>query len=105
MIKINKVQNTETGNGLLLIGLEYFLGILLLFLQVDAVAQTGNTNGSSSNAISTAVPFLNISPDARSGALGDAGVAISPDENAAFWNPAKLTFLGDQSSVSLSYSP
>ncbi|MDO7740740.1 MAG: hypothetical protein MUP94_03595, partial [Flavobacteriales bacterium] len=30
------------------------------------------------NTITTAVPFLMIGPDSRSGALGDAGVALSP---------------------------
>jgi hypothetical protein len=25
--------------------------------------------------------------------MGDAGVAISPDVNANYWNPAKLAFL------------
>jgi len=44
-------------------------------------------------AIPVQVPFLNISPDSRSGAMGDAGVAISPDVNANFWNPSKLAFL------------
>ncbi|WP_243749310.1 type IX secretion system outer membrane channel protein PorV [Mucilaginibacter agri] len=64
-----------------------------------------NTNGSNSSAITTAVPFLNISPDARSGAMGDAGVALSPDVNATYWNPAKLVFLEDNSALNLSYSP
>jgi len=64
-----------------------------------------NVNGSASNAITTAVPFLAISPDARSGALGDAGVAISPDANAAYWNPSKLAFLESNGGVSASYSP
>jgi len=79
---------------------------LVLLLPALAIAQTGtNTNGSSTNSIPTAVPFLNISPDSRSGALGDAGVALSPDVNANFWNPSKLAFLEDQDDVSLSYSP
>src|SRR6202000_786156 len=66
---------------------------------------TTNTNGTNSSAIPTAVPFLLISPDSRSGAMGEAGVAISPDVNANFWNPSKLAFLEDQDAVSLSYSP
>jgi len=57
------------------------------------------------NTITTAVPFLQITPDSRSGALGDAGVALSPDANATFWNPAKLAFAEEDMSVSLSYSP
>ena len=64
-----------------------------------------NTNGSGITAIPTAVPFLNITPDSRSGALGDAGVAISPDVNATYWNPAKLAFLENDNDASLSYSP
>jgi len=64
-----------------------------------------NTNGTNTSAIPTAVPFLNITPDSRSGALGDAGVAITPDVNANYWNPAKLAFLEDDDNFSMSYSP
>lgn len=64
-----------------------------------------NTNGTNTSAIPTAVPFLNITPDSRSGALGDAGVAITADVNANYWNPAKLVFLESDDAVSLSYSP
>src|SRR6201996_2493946 len=77
---------------------------VILLLPIFAFAQTG-TNGSNSTSIPTAVPFLNISPDSRSGALGDAGVAISPDVNANYWNPSKLAFLETNDAVSLSYSP
>jgi hypothetical protein len=78
----------------------------LLVLPAFALAQTTqNPNGSGVNAIPTAVPFLNISPDSRSGAMGDAGVAISPDVNANYWNPAKLAFLEDNDNIALSYSP
>lgn len=68
-------------------------------------ASAQNTNGSSANAITTAVPFLTISPNARSGAMGDAGVALSPEINDTYWNPSKLAFLEEPTSVSLSYSP
>jgi hypothetical protein len=57
------------------------------------------------NTITTAVPFLQITPDSRSGALGDAGVALSPDANATFWNAAKLAFVEEDVELSLSYSP
>lgn len=57
------------------------------------------------NTITTAVPFLMIAPDSRSGAMGDAGVAISPDANLIHWNPAKLGFLTQDVEASLSYSP
>ena len=45
------------------------------------------------NAITTAVPFLSITPDARHAALGDAGVATSADANSSYWNPGKLVFI------------
>lgn len=57
------------------------------------------------NTITTAVPFLMIAPDSRSGAMGDAGVAISPDANSVHWNSAKLGFLEQDIEASLSYSP
>ncbi|MGA0557066.1 type IX secretion system outer membrane channel protein PorV [Larkinella sp. VNQ87] len=53
----------------------------------------------------TAVPFLNFTPDARSAALGEAGVALSADANAIFWNPAKLVFAKKDQGVALSYTP
>jgi hypothetical protein len=52
-----------------------------------------------------AVPFLTFTPDARSGALGDAGVALSPDANALYWNSARLPFSTKASGVAASYTP
>jgi len=57
------------------------------------------------NAITTAVPFLTISPDARHAALGDAGVASSADANAAYWNVAKLVFIDKKIGGTISYTP
>lgn len=58
------------------------------------------------NPLQTGVPFLRISPDARSGAMGDVGLAISPDANAVFWNSAKLPFVDEETAgISLSYTP
>lgn len=55
--------------------------------------------------ITTAVPFLGITPDARAGAMGDVGVATSADANSVHWNPAKLVFIEYNVGFSLSYSP
>jgi len=55
--------------------------------------------------ITTAVPFLMIATDARAGAMGDAGVATSPDANATHWNIAKLAFIKNDVGFSLSYTP
>lgn len=61
------------------------------------------------NTITTAVPFLIISPEARAGGMGDIGAATSPDANATHWNPAKLAFAQDETDksfgISLSYTP
>ena len=57
------------------------------------------------NAITTAVPFLTISPDARHAALGDAGVATSADANATYWNAAKLVFIDKKYGGTISYTP
>ena len=56
-------------------------------------------------AITTGVSFLTISPDARSGALGDMGVATSPDGFSQFYNPAKYAFAEKQQGFALSYTP
>jgi len=70
------------------------------------VAESGTlTNGSESNTIITAVPFLLITPDARAGGMGNAGVAVHPDANAMSINPAKLAFLEKPYGFSASYSP
>src|SRR5690606_18875234 len=58
-----------------------------------------------SRPITTAVPFLTITPDARSGALGDVGVAITPDANATFWNASKLAFIDNKVGFAISYTP
>src|SRR6185312_13022636 len=87
-----------------------FIIYIALFSPLATAAQSlgqggTNTNGSGSSQIPTAVPFLLITPDSRSGAMGEAGVAISPDVNATFWNPSKLAFLDEGDAVSASYSP
>ena len=55
--------------------------------------------------ITTAVPFLMIAPDARSGAMGDAGVSTLPDANSMHWNPAKFAFIDREMGLALNYTP
>ena len=47
---------------------------------------TQNLSGKNINTITTAVPFLLISPDSRSGAMGDVD-SYKADANAVHWNP------------------
>ena len=55
--------------------------------------------------ITTGVPFLLITPDARAAGMGELGVATSPDSYAQQWNPAKYAFSQSNSGLGLSYTP
>ncbi len=58
-----------------------------------------------SNTLLTAVPFLRITPDARSGAMGDVGIALDPNANSMHFNASSLVFAEDQSGFSFTYTP
>lgn len=57
------------------------------------------------NVVTTAVPFLRISPDARAAGMGDLAIATSPDANSSFWNLAKVPFNANKGGISASYTP
>ena len=84
---------------------------LLLFLSISSVFQMkaqinyDEVLGGNLNTITTAVPFLLISPDSRSGAMGDVGVATTSDASSMHWNPAKLSFTQDDIGISVSIVP
>jgi hypothetical protein len=82
----------------------FVLGILFS-LSHNSYSQTVLGQDSERRVITTAVPFLNISPDARAGAMGDVGVATSPDPSSAHWNPAKFAFMENDWGFSLNYTP
>ncbi len=67
------------------------------------LAQSGSNSGL--NPVESAVPFVTLAPDSRGGAMGDAGVATSPDINSMHWNPAKFAFLENEAGISASYTP
>ncbi len=60
---------------------------------------------SSINIVSTAVPFLRISPDARAGGMGDLAIATTPDANSGFWNLAKVPFTRKKTAIAVNYTP
>ena len=66
---------------------------------------SGQECGPRLNTITTAVPFLMIGPDSRSGGMGDAGVALPADANAMHWNPSKLAFAENEGEFRVSVSP
>ena len=55
--------------------------------------------------ITTAVPFLLVSADARAAGMADIGVATSADAFSQQWNPAKYAFATDKQGFSISYTP
>ena len=83
--------------------------LVVLFLSHHAYAQdvSGIDEIGRNNlyTITTAVPFLLISPDSRAGGMGDIGVATSPDANSLHWNPAKYSFIDQEVGFAVSYVP
>jgi hypothetical protein len=84
----------------------------ILFISSTGIllAQPTSGSGASSkdlqmNTITTAVPFLSITPDSRVGGMGDAGTALSGNANSVYWNTSMLNFAKNKSEVSLSYTP
>ena len=77
---------------------------LVLMMAGSLQAQEGNSNNSI-NITTTAVPFLRISPDARSGGMGDVGIALSPDANSGFYNLAKTPFATGKAGIGATYTP
>ena len=55
--------------------------------------------------ITTAVPFLLISSDARASGLADQGVATSSDAYSQQWNPSKYVFSQRKIQAAISYTP
>jgi hypothetical protein len=76
----------------------------LVVLLGGAIAVT-NAQTKPINVVTSAVPFLRITPDARSGGMGDAGIATSPDANSSFSNLAKMPFNTSKYGVALNYVP
>jgi hypothetical protein len=64
-----------------------------------------NAQADKLNVVTTAVPFLRISPDARTGGMGDLSLATSPDANSGFFNLAKIPFNQQKGGVGVTYTP
>lgn len=88
----HKKPNNLMKNNLLL--------LCLMLLTANAMAQNNDYR-----VISTAVPFLSISADARAGGMGELGATTTPDVYSQQWNPAKYAFATQEMGVGLSYTP
>ena len=82
-----------------------FLGASLFVLPLFSQDLENGLGQNNLNTITTAVPFLLIAPDSRSGAMGDVGVATTPDAYSLHWNPSKLVFADGDVGLSVSYVP
>lgn len=78
----------------------YKVLIVLIALGLNVLSAQSN-----SRVITTGVPFLLISPDARSAGMGELGVATSADVYSQQWNPAKYVFSEKSQGVGISYTP
>ncbi len=80
--------------------------LVLLVITLHSFAQIQvEDNKFRLNTITTSVPFLIISPDAKAGGMGDVGVASTPDAMSMHWNPAKYAFVKNDIGFSLCYTP
>jgi hypothetical protein len=57
------------------------------------------------NVVTTAVPFLRISPDARAGGMGDLAIATNPDASSSYFNLGKVPFNTSKGGVNVTYTP
>ncbi len=88
--------------------LKYVLAVAVVAVMASThTVQGQNLYGQDSTlrVITTAVPFVNFSPDSRASGMGDVGVATSADINSAHWNNGKLAFIESDYGLSASYTP
>ena len=88
----------------------FFLIFFLVSFSSTLLAQPTGGSGVTDedlqlNTITTALPFMSITPDSRAGGMGDAGTALSPNSTSVYWNTSVLSFSEQTSEVSLSYTP
>ena len=78
---------------------------LFLFMVMSFMSQSVMAQVNPIRIQSTAVPFMLISPDARSGGMGNLSLAMSPEANDLFGNTAKLPYLNEGRSFLINYTP
>ena len=78
---------------------------VIVTIATSTISNKAIAQADSINIVSTAVPFLRISPDARAGGMGDVAIATSADANASFWNISKVNFAKRRSSIAVNYTP
>ena len=79
--------------------------LVMLIGGASTIANAQTSGPNNINVVTTAVPFLRISPDARSTGMGETGIATAPDAYSNFWNLGKTPFAKANSSVAVTYTP
>lgn len=85
-----------------------FISAFAIFITTNSFAQPNSGATSEDlqlNTITTAVPFMSITPDSRAGGMGDAGTALSANSTSIYWNTAILNFSEEKGEISVSYTP
>jgi hypothetical protein len=77
----------------------------LTFGAIACLAASTGFSQTRLNVVTTAVPFLRISPDARSGAMGDLALATNPDASSSYFNLGKVPFNESKGGINLTYTP
>lgn len=86
----------------------WVMAVTAIHAQIQPKCINGNnpiTGERCANAVTSAVPFLRIVPDARGGAMGDVGIATSADPNGMHYNQSKLAFADKNISLAATYTP
>jgi hypothetical protein len=78
----------------------FYCGLFLVLISTNWLMGQNNER-----VITTGVPFLLITPDARAAGMGDLGVATTPDAYSQQWNPAKYPFNDIEKGIGVSYTP
>ena len=79
--------------------LHIYFGLIFIIFTQFSFSQNSN------RVITTGVPFLLITSDARAAGMGELGVATSADIYSQQWNPAKYAFSSNEKALGLSYTP
>jgi hypothetical protein len=81
------------------------LAALVMLIGGASTVTKAQVSSNTYNVVTSAVPFLRISPDARSTGMGETGIATAPDAYSNFWNLGKTVFSKQQGSVAVTYTP
>ena len=81
------------------------LAALVFLVGGTKLVKAQSISDKTNNVVTTAVPMLRISPDARSTGMGETGIATSADAYSNFWNLGKTVFAKRKASIGVTYTP